>query len=306
LQVSDEGQTEISFDGKGHFVTSGYRGSSMLNTKNDYDGEGSYTIKDSELILHFANGKTQTKSFFYSGGKTATALINGSTYNAVATNSTNTVAAPQQDKKIAPVVNETGEGMAIIKKANLVHGGKILDNLKTIKLQATAGFTSIVQLMDLDEQKIRIELYNNKKLTGIEQADGSNGWQWKNGKLTVMPADRIKEMQASFVTGILALRSGQLKKLQVQSVEKKETNTIVTVTIPGQTYQWVFDESDRLAAEINVAAKRSSVSKDFRLTAGILVPFTTIETNNLQSFTVNYSSIIINPVFSVSDWSRPE
>ncbi len=314
VQVSDDGQTAIRFDGRGHFVQSGYRGASMLNKNNDFDGEGTCSIKESELVLQFSNGKVATKSFFYSGGKTATALINGSTYNA--TTSGNIYPPAKTDAtdaaKIAPVTGGSivTKGMNMLQKAHLAHGGKMLDSLNTIRLQATIGSISVIQSIDLKTQQLRMEWFNNQTLYQVEQLDNNTGWQWTNGKISPLPAEHIKELQAVFVTGILGLRSQNIKNITVRAAETNAmagTETL-QVTIGEKNYTWTFDAGHHLVAEALTTGtvQRSSKLKDLRMIYGITVPFTTVETSNEQSFTVNYTAVNINPVISVSQWRQPK
>jgi hypothetical protein len=323
------GQNDLSFDGKGHFSHSGF-GSSMVAGDNvgggstkEFGGDGTYTIKESMLTLNYYDGKVVTKSFFYSGDDPAMALINGSIYYAAEkkgnletikkqTSQTQqgTMKSEKRDVATKPSGGNAADGVDILQKANLAHGGKALDNLKTVRLQAAVGAMSIKQLIDILQQKIRIEFYKGDKLTGVEQLEGGTGWQWVNGKVTELPAARIKEISATFNTGILGLRNEKLKNITVQSAEINEDDKMKTVTVKinGQIYAWLFDTDNRMTGEANNGGgmEHMSISRDFRTISGIVLPYTGIEKHGGQSFTVNYSSIIINPAFTQKDWGKPE
>jgi hypothetical protein len=324
------GQNGLSFDGKGHFSHSGF-GSSMVAGDNvgggstkEFGGDGTYTINESMLILNYNDGKVVSKSFFYSGDEPAMALINGSIYYAYEQKKGNgTTIKKQTDQpqkqptkterpktRTIPVAATAVDGMSVLQKANLAHGGKVLDNLKTVRLQASVGTMNVTQLIDVLLQKIRIDFYQGDKLTGIEQLEGTTGWQWINGKITALSAVRIKEMTAIFNTGILALRSERLKNLSIQSAEVNEDGKMKTLTVKinGRNYAWIFDTDNRMAGEANNGGdmEHMSILKDFRSVNGIVLPFTTIEKHGTQSFTVNYSSIVINSAFGEKDWSKPE
>jgi hypothetical protein len=323
------GQNGLSFDGKGHFSHSGF-GSSMVAGDNvgggstkEFSGDGTYTIKESTLILNYNDGKTVTKSFFYSGDEPAMALINGSIYYAQKETANETTikkqtTEPHKQKtktenpeiRTTPAAGNAVNGISILQKANLAHGGKALDNLKTVRLLAAVGTMNIIQLIDVPLQKIRVEFYKDDKLTGIEQLEGITGWRWINGEVTVLSALRIKEMSATFNTGILALRSEKLKNLSIQSAEENEDSRMKTLTVKtiGQTYAWIFDTDNRMTGEANNGGgvEHMSILKNFRTVSGILLPFTTIEKHGGQSFTVNYSSIAVNPALIEKDWSKPE
>lgn len=74
---------EISFDGKGTFKSKGFRNASARDEITQIDGQGTYTITNSLLILMYEDGRIVKNSFFYSGGKFVSALINGSTFNEI-------------------------------------------------------------------------------------------------------------------------------------------------------------------------------------------------------------------------------
>jgi hypothetical protein len=324
------GQNGLSFDGKGHFSHSGF-GSSMIAGDNvgggstkEFGGDGTYIIQESTLTLKYNDGKVVTKSFFYSGDDPAMALINGSIYYAYEQKKENGTTIKKQtaqsqkqstktekpETRTAPAAGTNVNGMNILQKANLAHGGKALDNLKTIRLQAVVGAVNVIQLIDVPQQKIRIELYKDDKLSAVEQLEGNAGWQQANGKLSALPAARIKEMLNAFNTGILGLRGEKLKNISVQSAEVNEDGKMKTVTVKinGQNYAWIFDTDNRMVGEANSGGgiEHMSISKDFRTTSGIVLPYTGIEKHGGQSYTVNYSSITINPAFTEKDWSKPE
>jgi hypothetical protein len=324
------GQNGLSFDGKGHFSHSGF-GSSMIAGDNvgggstkEFGGDGTYTIQESTLTLKYNDGKMVTKSFFYSADEPAMALINGSIYyayeqkkgNGTTIKKQTTQSQKQSTKTEKPETKTTVaagaavNGMSILLKANLAHGGKALDNMKTVRLQAAVGTMNVTQLIDVLQQKIRIEFYKDDKLSVIEQLEGDAGWQWVNGKSTALPAARIKELQGSFNTGILGLRSERLKNLSIQSAEVNEDGKMKTVTVKmnGQNYAWVFDTDNRMVGEANNGGgiEHMSISKDFRTISGIVLPYTGIEKHGGQSYTVNYSSVVVNPVFTEKEWGKPE
>jgi hypothetical protein len=324
------GQNGLSFDGKGHFSHSGF-GSSMVAGDNvgggstkEFGGDGTYTIRESTLTLKYNDGKVVTKSFFYSGDEPAMALINGSIYYAYEQKKGNETAIKKQAAQLQQQSTKTEKpetkttvadgapvnGMSILQKANLAHGGKALDNLKTVRLLATVGTLSVTQLLNITERKVRIEFYKEGKLSGIEQLEDNSGWQWVNGKLSELPFARIKEMQSALSSGILGLRSEKLKNLSLQSAELQEDGKMKTVTVKinGQTYAWIFDADNRMVGEANNAGgiEHMSISKDFRTINGIVLPYIDIEKHGTQSYTVNYSSIVINPALTEKEWAKPE
>lgn len=74
---------EISFDGKGTFKSRGFRNASARDEITQIDGQGTYTITNSLLLLRYEDGRKVKNSFFYGGGKFVSALINGNTFNEI-------------------------------------------------------------------------------------------------------------------------------------------------------------------------------------------------------------------------------
>jgi hypothetical protein len=177
-------------------------------------------------------------------------------------------------------------------------------------LQASTGGSEVTIFIDVKNQKVRYEFYRSGKLYRIEQITQNDGWQWIDGKTTDLSTARIKNSQRIFITGVLGLRSSFLSKIKIQSAKLDQSTgaQVVMVEVDGEEYGWVFDKQNRLIGEANTLGgeKKKEVSRDFRNTGGVLLPFVIEHTNNDNKFTVEYSSITVNPVMSGDTWKKPQ
>lgn len=310
------GRNYLTFDGKGHFSHSSFGSASVVSdiythgSTTSFKGDGEYSIRQSVLALHYKDGKSITRSFFFSPGKTGMALINGSIYYEVKTDNEQETTNQNSDNSINNKEENTESettAISILQNAHEMHGGKALDNMKTARLQGTAGTTGFIMLLDLVNQKIRVEFYTNGQRNAIDQLEGNTGWHWANGKTAPLPGSRINELKSILKTGILGLRTDLLKNITILKLKDENDGMhSVLVRINGQEYAWIFDAKNRLSGEVSKqnGIVQSSNFTDFRSVNGILLPFSTKEKRGKESYTITYSSITINPVLTEADWKK--
>ncbi|MEN0055347.1 MAG: hypothetical protein AAGC65_16850 [Mucilaginibacter sp.] len=317
----------LNFDGNGHFSNS--RSSAVLisganvggGSSSGDSGSGTYKIKDGLLTLTFANGKTEMHSFFSDkpGTKSAMAVVDGSVYfldnKSTAANTSAAKAKPTATTSSQNNIQATSQpanatdGMSLLIKANNVHGGDKLDNLKTAKLTASVMGMKAVEFIDLANNKVRVELWKNGKLNSVQQTEGDNGWQWANGSKSTLSPDKIAETKSTLYAGVLGLRKPVLDNMQILNIQKAASNNIYTVQckLNGNTYVFALNDQNQLVAYgYNVAGKTStSVLTDMRPVQGITLPFHEVSTSGQQKLNIQYDNIELNPVFDDSSWKVP-
>jgi hypothetical protein len=301
----------FKFDGKGNFSNDESGTTSIIGDSigggASHDGKtfGTYTIKDSVLRLKYNDGTIVEKSFFYSETPEVMALIDGYFYYEY---------DEKDDEKTKPQVTEkpidaAPDGRKILAAANTAQGGAKLDNLKTLRLKGNGMGLDITILVDVANQRIRNEIWSGGKLAAVEQVQGNAGWQWANNQKTPLTAKRIKELKRGFKTGILGLQSNLIKTASIQSAEIKEEGNVKTVIveIDGEKYGMVFDANDYLVGEVSVSedGKETTISKDFRKVDGIVFPFSSTATSELETVVINFTSVEVNPAFVENHWSVP-
>ncbi len=306
------GSSYLSLDGKGNFSNTSFGTGSIASPDFSHGsfsksgGDGTYTLKNGLLTLKYKDGTVVTQSFFYSGGKTTSALINGTVYYAMTADDATgdkgkPVSANNKTAGVAP------DGAAVLKNAQLAHGGKKLDDIKTVKLEAAAGNATIVMLMDFNRKYIRYEYWQQGNLVTIEQSEDNSGWQWSKGNITPLTATRNTAMQASFNSGVLALRTPVLQKITVTAAEKKEGGMqSVFFTMDNNKYAYIFDKDYHLVGEVNVAGgvQQAVLSSEFKTVGGISIPFHVVIKSNNQETVIQYKSVVVNPLLSESDWQK--
>ena len=316
-----------NFDGKGRFSNNASSASVISGanvgggSSRESGGSGTYTIKDSLLTLKYDDGKIVRKSFFYvEFDGDGTALIDGSLYyepdepkneksvknesddpnNAIIAEPTTT------DKKAADIVIT---GSRILKLANIAHGGNNLDSLNTIRLMGKALGFEITILVDATNLKVRNEFRKNGKLMLVEQLDGENSWQWGDNLKSPLTFQKRKELKKSLTTGLFALQSNAIKTEVIQMADPNLKGNLksLLVLIDGEKYGMVFDDKNRLVAELSTeeGVLQTTYSEDYRNVNGIMIPFKSKITQGSQTIEVKYSTIEVNPIFSEEVWSVP-
>ncbi|WPU91249.1 hypothetical protein SNE25_18190 [Mucilaginibacter sabulilitoris] len=313
----------LNFDANGHFSNS--RSSATLiagdnvggGSTSSGNGSGIYKIKDGVLTLTYSDGKTELHSFFCDkpGMKTQMAMVDGRIYfknndketdKPVAAKTTST--ASNNITATSPVTNNT-DGMALLLRANNTHGGAKLNNVKTARLTATIMGIKAVELIDLDNSRIRVELWKNGKLSSVEQTEGDNGWQWINGSKTMLPADKVASDKSTLYSNVLGLRKAALDKMQILNTQKTPNNNIYTVEckLDGNNYVFAVNDQNQLVAfGYRIGGKTStSLLSDMRQVQGISIPFHEVSTSGTQKLTIQYDNMEVNPVFDASNWTVP-
>jgi hypothetical protein len=315
-----------NFDGKGRFSNNSSSSSVISGanvgggSSNESGGGGTYTIKDSLLTLKYDNGKVVKKSFFYiefsHGG---TALIDGSLYYEPDKPERNTAENPPNENQNTnpnaannplPRNSEIAQrGLSILKKANYAHGGANLDNLETLRLIGKGSGLDIVILVDVKNQRVRNEIRKKGVLVLAEQFDGTDNWQFADGKKTKLHEVREAEMQKIFKTGLFALQSQSLAKIEFLTVEVNNQTNLksLMLLIDGKKNGMIFDADNRLVAELSAddGILQTDYSSDFKPVSGVLLPFKSKFVEGTKTIEVKYSSIEVNPSFNGKDWEIP-
>jgi len=282
------GKTSINglyFDGRSRFGRDGFSavsvsgdnigGGSVSELKSN--GEGSYSIKDGLLTLNYDDGRKVTMSFFVSEGEKSTmAVINGNIYFMKGKNS-----GDKENKKV------TGGSKTAVAKgaadrppsffdsplANIyeAHGGEKLDRLKTIRCSINANGVKVKILADLRAKRMRVETLQNKTPVLIEQMEGNSGWIWKNGRMSELSSERVKEMQSVFYTGIPGLRLVILQDASILKSENKGRYKTFLLDVNGEKVGYVAETGSHKVVS-SVVNGKTTYYKNFREIDGVLIP----------------------------------
>lgn len=313
--VGNRAHKGIQFNPDGSF-SSGASSSTYISGGNvsghgnrKTEADGTYTIKDGVLTLHFKNGEKSVNSCFTSDA-VSSIVVNGTTYYADE-DKKSTTKEPDTKTKPAASPEDVRSGLAFLKKANLANGGKYLDEVKTVKLESSLGngALQITTLLDLPQQKIRCEYRKQGQLIGIEQTEGDAGWEWSNGKFTTLSTDRVKELQSANFSGIFSLQEPVLNSVSIISAPGTSNNqTSIIIFREGNYTAMLFDKENRLTGNSSKINNRSITRSfsDFRKTKQVLLPYIVKEIRDNKTFTYQYSSIELNPSLSANDWLKPK
>lgn len=325
VYVGTSSNTGLYFDGKGNFSRN--RSSATMvsgsnvggGTSNKNNGAGTYTIAEGVLTLKYNDGHTETHSFFSRPReKPIMAVVDGNIYFMDDEDKSKQTAAsspsekdndhniPSADSNTA--ANNATDAQSILSNAHIALGGARLDAIKTLRVTATTGGINALIKMDLDAQKVRVELRKGQQQVLVEQLTANEGWQWKNGKKDNLPAARVLEMQQSLRGGPLAFRKVNMSRMQDVKVQPIKNNmTMVTYKIDGTTNFAVLSNNNQLAGEgtkVNQQMETSAYTS-YKTIDGVVFPATEIQTSGLQKSTISYTSYTINPDFIDNDWGIP-
>ncbi|MEO3406528.1 hypothetical protein AAFN85_21620 [Mucilaginibacter sp. CAU 1740] len=325
--VGTSGERGLYFDGKGNFSQNS-SSATMVSGDNiggggshKDSGAGTYTIKDGILTLNYSNGKTETHSFFCRPGeKPIMAAIDGNIYfmkdkapkSASSSAKTKTTSGSQVSGSKANTSTENpseasgGTAMDLLNKAAEVHGGAKLDAIKTMQVSATMMGIDITLKVDLAARRARTEFRKGGKLLQVEQLDGDNGWQWRNGSKQPLPAARVAQLKQGFRSGPLLFRKENLSRIQnAKAQEGKNNITIVSYSFDGVISFAALNSNNQLVGEGTKTGSAGQVSAftGFKTVDGIVLPATELQSEGMQKSTITYNDYKINPAFTDADWA---
>ncbi len=214
-------------------------------------------------------------------------------------------------------------GVKLLKQVNLANGGKLLDNIKTLRLTGKRridnSFYDVKVLIDTTKEKVRLET-SGQYGTSIEQLEGKKGWVYRADKIEYFK-NGSSELRMFLDTGIFGFRSNSLKNISLTLFEIDPITTLKTmrVTINGRNYEWVFDTKNRLISEVYKDETedekyftwvRTSFD-DFKVLNGLTLPHRKISTLRIYPTDLvlldlhEWTTIEINPKLTAKDWAVP-
>ncbi|MCD8741595.1 hypothetical protein LT679_13350 [Mucilaginibacter roseus] len=316
----------LYFDGKGRFSTNSENTSVIAGEgiggggTNKKGGAGTYKINKGVLTLTFDDGKTQVHSFYYRASeKPVMAVIDGDIYfmkdekEMAAERSKSSSSASKRERSATnsslsnEAATKTADAKALLLKANAIHGGAKLDNIKTLTFEATLQGITVTGYVDVAVERLRLEMSKEGKLLQVQQLDGNSGWEWQGGKTAALSSARVNEMRTSFYTGILGLRKSEIEALTVENVKSGKAGTAIVCMQNGKRYAFIINDKGEMSASGDMATKvpLTTVYSDFRQTDGILMPYNELNTTGKQRLSTQYSNFRINPVIPAQTWNKP-
>lgn len=325
--VGTSGEKGLYFDGKGNFSQNSSSATMVSGDgiggggSHKDSGAGTYTIKDGILTLFYNTGKTETHSFFCRPGeKPIMAAIDGNIYfmkdkapKSASSTTKNTSGAPRNNTKSTAATEtsstETGgnnDAASLLSKAAEAHGGAKLDAIKTMQVSATMMGIDITLKVDLAAHRVRSELRKGGKLLQVEQMDGDNGWQWRNGNKRPLSASRIAQLKQGFRSGPLLFRKENLDHIQNVKVQEGKNNMVIlSYNFDGVTSFAALNSNNQLVGEGTKTGSviQASAFTGFKTVDGIVLPAAELQSEGAQKSSITYNDYKINPSFTDADWA---
>ncbi|MCS3798534.1 hypothetical protein [Niastella sp. OAS944] len=197
---------------------------------------------------------------------------------------------------------DVADARTLLYNANRVQGGSALDNIRSLRARATVSLYTITSLVDLHQNRLRIEIRQGETLQRIEQFDSNSAWQWENGKKQPLPADRLKEMKTAFGSGVLALRRSVIDRMTNLEIKGRANGkTAVIAELDGVKYAYLFNDRGELISD-GYATTFTDYS-NLKTVSGILLPFSEKQRSGTNNLSVTYTEYEINPTISESEWA---
>jgi hypothetical protein len=313
----------LNFDEKGHFSNSRYSGSVVAGenvgggSSSSKDGSGTYKINKGMLTLTYTDGHTELHSFFCDmGGKTRMAVVDGRVFfvdnkdQTITANTKSSSTAKKTSENSADANNTTApDGKTLLLKANATHGGDKLNTLKTARLTGSVSGLKVVELIDIPNNKVRVEIWKNGKPVSVQQTEGNTGWQWNSGNKSDLPANSVAEVKTALYTGVIGLRKSLLDQMQIINTQKIPNNNMYTVQCKLNGNEYVFainDQNQLMAYGYKVGEKTLfSMLSDLRSVQGITIPYHEATTSGQQKLNIQYDNMDVNPVLDQQSWAVP-
>jgi hypothetical protein len=232
----------------------------------------------------------------------------------------NAVRMPSGSGKDQPLKN----GVKLLKQVNLAHGGAILNNVKTLRLKGrghliriskndltTNLYYNLTVLIDLERNFIRKEEDAGEVHFEIRQTDGKSGWVFnpkQSRSISESEQNALLKILESSPLGFRKNSLSEIKLLKLATHEKLKFKYLVAERNDVK-HLFGFDKNSRLLIDdyFENGEQHEITFDDFRKINGIVFPFfERFVIRNVESRTVKYWSIEVNPKLTEKDWSVPK
>lgn len=183
------------------------------------------------------------------------------------------------------------QAAALLERAREAHGGEVLRTLRTLRDVSLLTFVDpvgqpvgemlAVTLVDLENQRLRVTLFEGDEPTLIQQIKPDEGFTWtpQTGVLS-LPAAQRRELRHTFYLSYYGLRFGGENREEAEFLGETTllgvTGTAVRVTTNSFTAFYLFDADGRLLAESFWSERLGEVNlvyEDYREVGELVLPF---------------------------------
>ncbi len=213
-------------------------------------------------------------------------------------------------------------GVKLLKQINLANGGKLLDNVKTLRLKGrghlielsgdnltTNLYYNLTVLIDLKKNRIRKEEDAGSNFFEIRQIEGESGWIFNPKQPRSISKTEQNELLKILETGSLGLRKNRLDEMEIYTIGDNKGFKYLAVKINGVKHLLGFDKKSHLLIDdyFENQEQHEITFDDFRKVKGITFPFYERQIiKEKESRTVKYWSIEVNPKLTEKDWAVPK
>lgn len=231
----------------------------------------------------------------------------------------NAVRMPSGSGKEQPLKN----GVKLLKQVNLSHGGAILNDVRTLRLKGrghligiskneltTNLYYNLTILIDLERNFIRKEEDAGEVHFEIQQTDGKSGLVFNPKQPRQISESEQNELLKILESSPLGFRKKSLNEIRLLKMAMDEKSKFKYLLAERNDINHIlgFDKNSRLLIDdYSVNGEQHEITfDDFRKINGIVFPFFEQSIiKNVESRTIKYWSIEVNPKLTEKDWSVP-
>lgn len=206
------------------------------------------------------------------------------------------------------VTKEETSDQAILEKIKIAHGGNAIDSIATVEAIMETSEIEFKVFIDIKRKFLRLESLS-PSFSYIEQIEDETGWIYQSGEIQEMPDNRISEIRNTFYSGLFLLQTPILNRINVVAVRDNGNGfKVLKLDLDGNISGMVMDAAtNRLVgtAKFNALGNEITYLSDFRKVNGVLIPFREEVETDGQNVLIQNRSYIINPVWDIKVWERP-
>lgn len=231
----------------------------------------------------------------------------------------NAVWMPSESGKEEPLTN----GVKLLKQVNLAHGGTILNDVRTLRLKGrghligiskkeltTNLYYNLTILIDLKRHLIRKEEDASEVHFEIRQTDEKSGWVFNPKQPRQISKSEQNGLLKILEGSPLGFRKNSLNKIKLLKMAMNEKFKFKYLLVERNEVKHLlgFDKNSRLLIDdYSVNGEQHEITfDDFRKINGIVFPFFERSIiKNVESRTIKYWSVEVNPKLTEKDWAVP-
>ncbi len=211
-----------------------------------------------------------------------------------------------------------------LEKARIAHGGDALEKMTSYRDTGTytiyqngvvAAEVNAKQIIDLANERIRLEIYAGKAVIQIQQATPQEAWTWTpSAGVVKLPKAQAKPLRDGLYQGLFGLRQGAKDRDAATSdgivdLGNGLKGNEVSVTTKGAEAKYVFDDNGLwIGAKEKIDTQEVlSLQSNYQIFDGVKLPTSSkTSIDNKPFIDILLTKVEINPALTDADFAKPQ